>query len=373
MKKHRLILNNRLDNEVERLPNRVAVGVVDMHRQQTLRPAFTLVELLVVIAIIGVLVALLLPAVQAAREAARRSQCQNNLKQQGLALQMAHDAKGYFPAGAVSGEGSMWTFYILPYIEAASAQARMTVGTNGVERFQWAYDGFYQRSQIEGNRDYANIILCETPFPVFRCPSANLPEHQLNFSTHSWVVMQRSPVSYIGSATGIVSNQNTTDAARVKMGSLDGVLFALSKIGIKHVIDGTSNTLIVGEALHDAGAVDKRGATGETAIGSYKDHWALGSDDLDGYGGPENARDPSEGLGSAAVPLNYQNQFPIGEGCSAPGITGADCQMIQLAFGSAHAGGAQVLRCDGSAELINEGIDSLVWRDMATRDGQIPP
>jgi prepilin-type processing-associated H-X9-DG protein len=157
------------------------------------------------------------------------------------------------------------------------------------------------------------------------------------------------------------------------MGSLDGVLFALSKIGIKHVIDGTSNTLIVGEALHDAAAVDKRGATAETAIGSYKDHWALGSDDLDGYGGPENARDPSEGLGSAAVPLNYQNQFQIGEGCSAPGISGADCQMIQLAFGSAHAGGAQVLRCDGSAELINEGIDLVVWRDMATRDGQIPP
>jgi prepilin-type N-terminal cleavage/methylation domain-containing protein len=373
MKKHRTNVDDRLEEAGSASRHRILLGVNGMPRQTKFRTAFTLVELLVVIAIIGVLVALLLPAVQAAREAARRSQCQNNLKQQGLALQMAHDAKGYFPAGAVSGEGSLWTFYILPYIEAAAAQARMTVGTNGVENFQWAYDGFYERSTIEGNKDYANIILCETPFPVFRCPSANLPEHQLNFSTHSWVVMQRSPISYIGSATGIVTSQNTTDAAGVKMGSLDGVLFALSKIGIKHVLDGTSNTMIVGEALHDSAAVDKRGAVGESPLGGYKDHWALGSDDQDGYGPASNARDPSEALGSAAVPMNYQNQFPIGEGCAAPGISGADCQMIQLAFGSAHAGGAQVLRCDGSSELVNEGIDPIVWRDMATRDGQLPP
>jgi type II secretory pathway pseudopilin PulG len=67
---------------------------------------------LVVIAIIGVLVALLLPAIQAAREAARRAQCQNNLKQIGLAFQMHHDVMKRFPPGAVSGEGSMWSYYL---------------------------------------------------------------------------------------------------------------------------------------------------------------------------------------------------------------------------------------------------------------------
>lgn len=342
-----------------------------MPRAIKLRTAFTLVELLVVIAIIGVLVALLLPAVQAAREAARRSQCQNNLKQQGLAFQMAHDAMGHFPVGAASGEGSMWSYYILPYIEAAAAQARMKVGENTGGNFQWASSGPYTRAQIEGDKTYANIILCETPFPVFRCPSANLPEHQYNLSTHSWLVMERSPASYIGSASGLVTSQNTVDANSVKMGSLDGVLFSLSKVGIKNVLDGTSNTMLIGEALHDSVAVEKRGASAESALGSYKDHWALGSDDLDGTGGANAARDPSEALGSTAVPLNYQNQFPVGEGCAAPGINGADCQMIQLAFGSAHPGGAQVLRCDGSAELVNEGIDAIVWRDVATRDSQI--
>ena len=371
MKKHRPNVSHRLDDEVEGSQDRVSQRDNGMLRAKTSRTAFTLVELLVVIAIIGVLVALLLPAVQAAREAARRSQCQNNLKQQGLAFQMAHDAMGHFPVGAASGEGSMWSYYILPYIEAAAAQARMNVGENTGGNFQWAYNGPYSRSAIEGNKDYANIILCETPFQVFRCPSANLPEHQFNMSTNAgWLVMQRSPASYIGSATGLLTNQNIRDSNQVKMGSLDGVLFALSKIGIKHVIDGTSNTMLVGEALHDSAAVDKRGATAESGLGGYKDHWALGADDIDGTGGPPQAGDLSEALGSTAVPINYQNQFPIGEGCPVPGITAVDCQMIQLAFGSAHAGGTQVLRCDGSAELINEGIDAIVWRDMATRDSQ---
>ncbi|MBA4104640.1 MAG: hypothetical protein C0485_02700 [Pirellula sp.] len=371
MKQHRQNVDRRLEQEESASRHRIHLGVNGMPRQTKFRAAFTLVELLVVIAIIGVLVALLLPAVQAAREAARRSQCQNNLKQQGLAFQMAHDAMGHFPVGAASGEGSMWSYYILPYIEAAAAQARMNVGENAGGNFQWSYQGSYSRSAIEGQKAYANIILCETPFPVFRCPSANLPEHQFNMSTNDgWLVMQRSPASYIGSATGLLANQNTRDASQIKMGTLDGVLFALSKIGIKNVIDGTSNTMLVGEAMHDSGAVDKRGASAESALGSYKDHWALGADDIDGTGGPPMASDLSEALGSTAVPINYQNQFTIGEGCATQGITAADCQMIQLAFGSAHAGGTQVLRCDGSAELINEGIDVIVWRDMATRDGQ---
>jgi prepilin-type N-terminal cleavage/methylation domain-containing protein len=371
MKKHRVNVDCRLEEEEPTSRHRILLGVNGMPRATKDRNGFTLVELLVVIAIIGVLVALLLPAVQAAREAARRSQCQNNLKQLGLASQMAHDAKGYFPVGAASGEGSMWSYYILPYIEAAAAQARMKVGENTGGNFQWAYNGTYSRSAIEGNKDYANIILCETPFQVFRCPSANLPEHQFNMSTNAgWLVMERAPASYIGSASGLLTNQNIRDANQIKMGSLDGVLFALSKIGIKHVIDGTSNTMLIGEALHDSAAVDKKGGSAESGLGGYKDHWALGADDIDGTGGPPQAGDLSEALGSTAVPINYQNQFPIGEGCPVPGITAADCQMIQLAFGSAHTGGTQVLRCDGSAELINEGIDALVWRDMATRDSQ---
>ena len=85
---------------------------------------FTLVELLVVIAIIGILVALLLPAIQAAREAARRSQCMNNLKQMGIALQNYHSSHKTFPMGVALGEGAMWSGFLLPYLEEAALGRR---------------------------------------------------------------------------------------------------------------------------------------------------------------------------------------------------------------------------------------------------------
>jgi prepilin-type N-terminal cleavage/methylation domain-containing protein len=333
--------------------------------------AFTLVELLVVIAIIGILVALLLPAIQAAREAARRSQCQNNLKQIGLAFLMHHDARKLFPVGAASGEGSMWSYYVLPYIEEGNAQARMHIGETGAGNFQWAHNGPYSQQQIQGDPAYANVLMCERVFPVFRCPSAGLPEHQFSTSTWNWIVMQRSPASYLGSATGLIVDQNVKDADNVKMGSLDGVLFALSHIGIKDILDGTSKTMLVGEAVHDADSVDKLGAKAEAPLGNLQDHWVIGSDDIDGTGPPSAARDLSEALGSTAVPINYQNQFQGVTGCS--GIPGVDCQKIQLAYGSAHPGGMQLVHCDGSVEFMNEGVDALVWRDLATRAGQVPP
>jgi prepilin-type N-terminal cleavage/methylation domain-containing protein len=336
---------------------------------------FTLVELLVVIAIIGVLVALLLPAVQAAREAARRSQCANNLKQIGLALQMHHDVKGEFPSGTYAGEGSLWSYYILPYLEQANAQRLAVVSGEGGANNQWAYDGPYTPDQVQ-SPTYANIRLCEVPFPVFRCPSANLPEHQYNPSTHNWIVMRRSPASYIGSASGLLTGELNKDQNSLgrhegtlfKMAVLDGVLFPLSKIAIKDVVDGTSNTLLVGEALHDAVAVENRSGAAEQTSGSYKDHWVVGSDDTDGWGPAAN--DPSEACGSTGVAINYQNQFPIGQGCLTAGITGVQCQGIQLAFSSAHPTGTHGLRCDGSVEMVTEAIDPTTWSDLGTRDSQ---
>jgi prepilin-type N-terminal cleavage/methylation domain-containing protein len=336
------------------------------------RSGFTLVELLVVIAIIGVLVALLLPAVQAAREAARRTTCQNNLKQIGLALQMHHDAKGYFPVGAASGEGSMWSYYILPYLEQNGAVSRSKIGEGTGGNFQWAHQGPYTAGTLAGNPTYANIVLCETPFAVFRCPTADLPEHQPDVSTQNWIVMERSPISYLGSATGILLDQNTVDANGVRMGELDGVLFARSKIAIKHILDGTSNTMIVGEAVHDT--VGQANATRREAdVGGKKDHWAMGGDDIDGTGESDAARDPSECLGSAAVPVNFQQQLLGTEVCTGSNSGTVDCQKFQLSFGSAHAGMMQLTRCDGSVGSLDDGVDAIVWRDLATRDGQLPP
>lgn len=335
-----------------------------------IRFAFTLVELLVVIAIIGILVALLLPAVQAAREAARRSQCQNNLKQLGLALHMYHDTAKRFPVGAVMGEGSMWSYHIMPYLEETSAFAMMTVGEGSAGNFQWAHQGPYTENQVLNDPNYRNILLCETPFPVFRCPSLALPEHQYTAQGGGWLIMRRAPASYIACATGLLVDQNVRYKG-IRMTNLDGVIFPESRIAMKHITDGTSQTVLLGEAVHDSNSVEKLGTRAEPLAGDRKDHWALGSDDIDGIGGPAAGFDPSEGHGSTAVPMNFQNQFPAVEGCV--GLAAADCQKLQLAFGSAHSGGAQFTRCDASVDFISDSVDPIVWRDLGTRAGQGSP
>jgi prepilin-type N-terminal cleavage/methylation domain-containing protein len=100
--------------------------MTDVRAARRRHPAFTLVELLVVIAIIGILIALLLPAVQAAREAARRSQCSNNLKQLGLALINYHDTIGVFPPGTMShGAGWSWSARVLPFMEVGNVHRQI--------------------------------------------------------------------------------------------------------------------------------------------------------------------------------------------------------------------------------------------------------
>jgi hypothetical protein len=217
------------------------------------------------------------------------------------------------------------------------------------------------------------VLIAEHIFPVFRCPSANLPEHIQNASSYNWLVMQRVPASYLGSASGLCADQNMRDKptpsapAGIRMGTLDGVLFSQSKVAIKHITDGTSNTLIAAESLADVVALQNVSSP-ETALGSIKDHWSCGGDDLDGTGGPDQGRDPSESLGSSGVPLNYQESFSGKQGCQ--GLNGADCQKYQLAFGSAHSAVTQVVNCDGSVAVISDDVDLAVWSDMGTRDSQ---
>ncbi len=110
-------------------------------KKQSINQGFTLVELLVVIAIIGILVALLLPAVQAAREAARRSQCTNNLKQTGLAIMNYESTFGELPPGAFLGEGSSWSAFILPYLEEGNVFSNLTIGEDQNGNFQWGSPG----------------------------------------------------------------------------------------------------------------------------------------------------------------------------------------------------------------------------------------
>lgn len=328
---------------------------------------FTLVELLVVIAIIGVLVALLLPAVQAAREAARRSQCLNNLKQIGLSMQMHHDALGQFPVGALGGQGAVWSYYTLPYIEG---QNEFDIADDGSDGFHWAHNGPYGERQL-ATENFINIRLAEKAFSSYQCPSAGFPsEGQYDISGDNWHVMNRQPSSYIGNASGLVFNQGIKDDKGVPMGTLDGVLFNHSKIAMKHITDGTSNTMLVGEAKHNVAEVDNfGGATRESRNPSNrKDHWMMGSDDID-TGGVTGGYDYSECMGSTGVPMNYQEGFKQFEKCGDAGVV--DCHKIQLSFGSEHPGGMQLVRCDGSVAFLGEDIDEIAWRDLGTRDSQV--
>ena len=193
-----------------------------IRRSPPYQRGFTLVELLVVIAIIGILVALLLPAVQAAREAARRSQCSNNLKQIGLALQMYNDTLQVTPDGALGAQGAAWSGYILPFIEQQSLQDIMDFSHSGN---QWAV-GF----PGDPNSRMGNLVATETVIPSYRCPSASVPLHVYYISTDNWVVFRRVPATYLACASGHTNDQNMYTFPRTGrlsrlMHNLDGVMF----------------------------------------------------------------------------------------------------------------------------------------------------
>jgi prepilin-type N-terminal cleavage/methylation domain-containing protein len=332
------------------------------------RTGFTLVELLVVIAIIGILIALLLPALQVAREAARKAQCQNNMKQIGLALHTYLDTHKVFPIGIYQGVGAAWSGFLLPQLEQSTHIKNFKIGGDeGSGPFQWAYGS---RATPESQRT-PMITACETAFIVFRCPSGPFPDHIYNTSSDDYVLPQRAPASYIGCGSGTLTNDelgiNKRTRAVVNCPFLneDGILLGLHKdgdqadprigpstiVGPKNIKDGMSNTIIAGEALPDGQPYFSREDVsgggrplpGQTYVqGGRKDHWAVGGDDADTHDG----HDGSEFLGSTGVPMST---------------------TIEIAFGSAHHGGCYICLADGSAKFVNEAIDLESWSRMGSR------
>jgi prepilin-type N-terminal cleavage/methylation domain-containing protein len=345
------------------------------------RRGFTLVELLVVIAIIGILVALLLPAVQAAREASRRASCMNNLKQIGLALQNHHAALGELPKGAMIGEGTLWSGFILPYAEEETLKQLVTISTTS-DGFNWACpQPFYSYPLTDPS--FKNLLACETVIPMYRCPSANLPEHVPHKTADTYYYQSRVPGSYIGCASGIITTQFFYNLPQLRgrqnLEQADGVLVGVkvaflnpvlpqTPISFRQIDDGLSKTIAVGEAVPDiesllAGPVDSNGyPRPEMRGGNLKDHWYVGSDDVDtnpGY-------DVSEALGSTGVPPNLHRAGGIYK-CPGAQVADAGCQALQLSFSSEHPGVVQVVMCDGSVQTIEEDVDLIVWSKMGTR------
>ncbi|MEX1040354.1 MAG: DUF1559 domain-containing protein [Pirellulaceae bacterium] len=332
---------------------------------------FTLVELLVVIAIIGVLVALLLPAVQQAREAARRSHCSNNLKQIGIALHTYHDSHISFPIGARGGVvqavqniGPSWWAGLLPFLEQPAVYEAID--------FSIANSGFVgnnMKPQISG------IV-----FPVMSCPSYS---GELGGEVPEWAVTIDTNATYAGIAGAVSSSQFTesrtatccdccsSSATGADTGILaaGGLLVPNQAFGFKNATDGTSNTIIVGEigavmvttsAISDTTAAPSPPRVPMTASGNPHG-WLMGA--------ASTSRVPSASLFARVWNLTTIRYAPNTLNYDRAGINanhGANNPLM-----SQHPGGVMVLSADGHVNFIAETIDLDTLKHLATRDDGI--
>jgi prepilin-type N-terminal cleavage/methylation domain-containing protein len=329
---------------------------------------FTLVELLVVIAIIGVLVALLLPAVQAAREAARRTQCQNNLRQLGLALLAYHDPHGEFPRGAYTDprsssfaaeDGLSWATKILPFMEQQNVYAQ--IKNNGIPGWSdpWR-PGIFR----EANKPAVN----KRPIPggdavinTFRCPSSDLPTHVPDGPS--------GPVAGTGYATtaykasrgycdlGMFLRAEEAKKANTCSDDIngDGVIDTIVKdpferIRMKDIPDGTSQTIALGEAAYvpDIEAFPMW-------MGTWTEDGAILFKTSDFI---------NCGLGPVGYPLTeYDLEFRLPGGSDQD-----DCAY------SWHHGGAFFAYVDGSVHFLTENLERRTFWLLGIRDdGEIIP
>ena len=330
------------------------------------RSAFTIVELLVVIAIIGLLVALLLPAVQAARESARAIQCKNNLKQITLACLNHEAAHQHFPTGgwgyrwvgdAASGfaenQPGGWAYNILPYMEASDLRA-----LGGAIREDLA-----TMQPISADREQAMVRLVTTPLGGFMCPSRRpvqgYPFVDASFPFLAWNARRCLAADSSGvkcwvargdyrANAGNVSASDQTGPPPIVLDEHDwlqvrqnGVIFQRSVINVKHITDGTSHTLLVGEkalAIRDY----------DTGEHSADDQCLFTGHDRDNAGYTATAADEIyEPLYDAEIENSDRADFR---------------------FGGPHRAGMHASRCDGSVETISFEIDESAFSVLGRRN-----
>ena len=322
---------------------------------------FTLVELLVVITIIGILIALLLPAVQAAREAARRMQCSNNLKQLALAAMNHEAALHYFPAGGWGSnlpknydlignpaygvdwrQPSGWIYNLLPYMEA-QALHDIELGKTGADKL-----------------DAADRLVATT-FSFVNCPSRRAPITLTNASTNE----RQAQTDYAGNGgelfhgfVGGSSNasvmtgpanyyEGTVSPGRAgwydSMAKSNGVFYGTSQTTMADITDGTSNTYLLGEKH-----LNSANYTTNTDAGDDQNMYTGYQDDVIRWAGTGN---------DAAYTPRQDQDAPL---ANSP-----------LIFGSAHSSGFNAAMCDGSVHAISYSIDLETHRRLANRkDGQ---
>lgn len=317
-----------------------------MTRRQPYRPGFTLIELLVVIAIIGILIALLLPAVQAAREAARVLQCGNHLKQMGLAWHNHEDTYGYFPGG---GWGANWVG------DPDRGSGRRQPGG-------WIYTQlpFIEQSQLHdlGQGESASVKrrlaaeVIATPLAFMNCPSRReaiaypmSPTHRN--ANHTDVATRTDYAACAGDADwsepytwepGTLAEGDAPDAPWAHHPQYNGVSYERSEVTIADVADGTTNTYMVGEKYLNPDHYD----TG----GDPSDDWSM-------YSGHQDD--------------NYRVTHP-----SWPPMPDTPGVLNRCSFGSNHVSTWQVVMCDGSVRMISFSIDKEVHRRLGNRKDRLP-
>ncbi|TWT99825.1 Type II secretion system protein G precursor [Botrimarina colliarenosi] len=317
------------------------------------RRGFTLVELLVVIAIIGILVALLLPAVQAAREAARRSQCSNNVKQLGLALQMYHDTHGHFPPGhEESGDDGpsyrhqlSWLTLCLPFVE---------------ER---AIADMIEPSMIDPALNaHDNVLLVpagRNVIPTFTCPSDPIAAYEVAaIPRDDAETLFFAPTNYLG-------NQGTVCECRTKVCS--GMFGHDTKFKMSQITDGTSQTIAVGESLK-----------GDLDPNTLEDNYIYlrGSGNADDIstcvGGESNTAD------RATAWIGGQPHLNMFSTSRPPNDSRTDCKApsngcTNFAARSAHPGVAILAFADGSVHIVSDSIDEVTMQALGTRAAEDIP
>jgi len=345
------------------------------------RQAFTLVELLVVITIIGILIALLLPAVQAAREAARRGQCINNLKQIGVALHGFVDSYGRFPPGGSNdrrpfgthatgtGWGSSWLVYILPYVDQSGVFEKLLF--NGSSGYNHPTN-----SQVVSNL-HVDCYICPS-FPGTRLCWSPPPVGGSNIIAPNYVGIS-GPVNVLdGQTTPLIPGFNETrcnsggTAAGCCSGGkvcAGGVLFPHAQIRVSDITDGTSNVAVVSE---QADFIQTLNGTKQPWRASNPHGFmiAVGC----GSSPPScNSGGDARTFNMTTVRwrINQKTGWPDAPGnCGTLGV--CDNVGSNIPLNSAHPGGVCMLMCDGAVRFVTDVIPMDVLARLCTRDDGQP-
>jgi prepilin-type N-terminal cleavage/methylation domain-containing protein/prepilin-type processing-associated H-X9-DG protein len=319
-----------------------------MHREHS--RGFTLVELLVVIAIIGILVALLLPAVQAARESARRSQCQNNLKQLGIAFQNYHDTYKHLPVGNFSCCNGTWQMAILPFLEQQSLADMYTWQPKSLDFFDPKY--WYFAQDLSASPPIRNLQVVQTRIDSLTCPSDE-PQVTGALAGEGAAVTLHNYAANYGNTDHVGRDYlNAANPAYIKhQGSPfvghDGQPDHDRTAKFRQITDGLSNTLLAAETVQGRDG-DLRGLTWWG--------WSAGFETFAAPNGTEPDRLQNQ---------DYCNPLEPNPPCDRA----VGPNLFKAAARSRHPGIVNAAMCDGSVQSIVDNIDLATWRAVSTTQG----